>query len=280
MTTSVGMDRIELFLRYLVEDRDQPCTEGTVETYGTILRHMDRELEYGLAASHADEIKAWIHADGRARSTMSTYRAAAASFFAWATDAADDFARLDYNPMPLVPKIRAPRAVPHPAGEDELADILARAVQPYRDWYVLASYGGLRCFEIANLDTEHVGPESMQLLGKGGKRREVPVHPAVWAIVKSMPLGPVARDSSGGRATRRGISRRGNRYLQRTLGYGGLHMHLFRHRFASAVYQSSQFDLRLVQDLLGHADPSTTAGYVAVPTPARARAVLGLRAVA
>jgi integrase/recombinase XerC len=271
-----GMDRIQMFLEYLVEDRS--CQPGTIETYGTILRHMDRELEYGLAASNADEIRDWINAGGRADSTRATYRAAAASFFVFATDPAAPL--LSFNPMPFVPKIHAPRGVPHPAGEDELADILARAGRPYRDWYVLASFGGLRCFEMANLDREHVTPMSMRLLGKGGKFRDVPVHPAVWAVVKDMPVGPVVRDCRGGRATRRGISRRGNRYLQRTLGYTGLHMHLFRHRFASQIYQSSGYDLRLTQELLGHANVTTTQGYVAVAAPARARAVLGLRAVA
>jgi integrase len=39
-------------------------------------------------------------------------------------------------------------------------------------------------------------------------------------------------------------------------------LHQLRHRFASALYAQTQ-DLRLVQEMLGHASPETTAGYAA-----------------
>jgi len=48
--------------------------------------------------------------------------------------------------------------------------------------------------------------------------------------------------------------------------------HHLRHRFGTQLYAKTH-DLRLVQDLMGHADPKTTAGYVSVAADAGAKAV-------
>lgn len=270
------MDRIDEYLDDLA-DRDK--TEATIATFGTILRHADRELEYGLAEANSDEIRDWINQDNRSRSTRSTYRTAIAGFFGFHCDPMRDD-RLDYDPTILVPKVRVPRRPPRPAAEDIVSDILGRARDPFRGWYALAGFGGLRCIEIAALDRGHITEESMELHGKGGKYRSVPVHPLAWQAVKDLPPGPIARDSRGLRATRVGVCRRGNRYLHEALGYPQIGMHMLRHRFATEIYRASDYDLRLTQDLLGHASPATTARYVAVASPARTRAVQRLRSVA
>ncbi len=50
-------------------------------------------------------------------------------------------------------------------------------------------------------------------------------------------------------------------------------LHQLRHRFATAAYQAAGGDLRLVQELLGHRSPVTTAGYAAYDQAAAAAAV-------
>jgi site-specific recombinase XerD len=52
--------------------------------------------------------------------------------------------------------------------------------------------------------------------------------------------------------------------------------HQLRHRFASAVYQASGHDLRLVQELLGHASVATTQIYTAVSSDSMRDAVAGV----
>jgi site-specific recombinase XerD len=52
--------------------------------------------------------------------------------------------------------------------------------------------------------------------------------------------------------------------------------HTLRHRFASEAYASC-LDLRAVQELLGHADPKTTARYTAVPAGQLIAAVRGIQ---
>lgn len=268
------MTFIDEFLLHLA-DLDRAA--ATTQTYEGVLRRMDRDLG-GLQDSCADEIKAWINGGARSKGTRATYRAAVNSFFTWACNPADP--RLDFNPMGLVPTVKVQRRTRPPAPEPELADILARAARPYRDWFVLASFGGLRCTEIAQLDRGDVTEESMRLLGKGDKERVVPTHPVAWAAVLDLPPGPVARNAIGGRATRQEISWRGNRYLHKSLGYPQITMHAFRRRFGTKVYEASGYDVRLVQELLGHSSPATTALYVAVAAPARARAVRRLGEVA
>lgn len=63
-------------------------------------------------------------------------------------------------------------------------------------------------------------------------------------------------------------------------------LHMLRHRFGTEAYRVDR-DLRLVQELLGHQDPASTAGYAAIvqadairtvgqlPAPGRLRAVTG-----
>jgi integrase len=52
-------------------------------------------------------------------------------------------------------------------------------------------------------------------------------------------------------------------------------MHSMRHRMLSQAYQGT-LDLRLVQDLAGHADPRTTSGYAAYASESAVKAVEGL----
>jgi integrase/recombinase XerC len=235
---------LEYLAEFLLHLTDRDCSEGTITTYGGILRRMDTQTECGLDApppTRSATGSTWGAADSKA--TRSLYRTAVASFFAWATDPADP--RLELQPDRSVPTVRVPRSGHIRPARACWPTFSPGRAGPYRDWYILASYGGLRCCEIAELDREDITEKSMELHGKGDKYRVVPTHPLVWAAVRDLPPGPVVRNRDGGRTTRLHISRRGNRYLQRTLGYTGLHMHLFRHRFASQIYQSSGYDLRL-----------------------------------
>ena len=62
--------------------------------------------------------------------------------------------------------------------------------------------------------------------------------------------------------------------LSRLLGPGHT-AHSLRHRFGTRAYAGA-FDLRAVQELLGHASPATTARYVAVPSENLVNAVLAV----
>jgi integrase/recombinase XerC len=140
----------------------------------------------------------------------------------------------------------------------------------------LASYVGARCVEISRLDREHVTQSATRLFGKGDKYRDVPTHPYIWAAVKGRPSGAlVIAPRKKRRATPQQVSN-GVRGELKRLGYPGFHNHMGRHRFATKVHEASGGDLRVAQELLGHASVATTQIYVGVGTGRLADAVAAL----
>ena len=138
---------------------------------------------------------------------------------------------------------------------------------------------GLRIGELLGLDVAASGtargwvdlPDATaHVLGKGSKRRSVPVGGAALAALRAyLALRPLL--AAAGEAALF-VSQRGSRLtpnqlrnrLQAQAVRSGLptrvHPHMLRHSFASHVLQSSG-DLRAVQELLGHASISTTQVY-------------------
>lgn len=259
--------------------RDELKAEATIDDYVKVLRRMDRELPEGLALATTQELRDWIYKPGHGNASHCLYTSAARSFGGWATRPADR----DW-PGPIVDEnaaVRLPKVQPAPAGEvrpvteDELAHVLAQAATPYLDLYVLAAFAGMRSIEISRAKGEHVTEhDGTRIFGKGGKYRTVPTHPLIWERYGGR-TGYLAVDHDGQPMTRQQVAGWGNGYLRRRLGIERS-MHSFRKRFATAVHETADHDLRVVQDLLGHAFVSTTQKYVAVNRRRGAAAVAAL----
>ncbi|MGO1659876.1 MAG: tyrosine recombinase XerC [Marinobacter sp.] len=184
---------------------------------------------------------------------------------------ATDNPALDIRP----PKSR--RRLPRVADVDQINSLLdASPDDPLeirdRCMFELMYSSGLRLAELASLNLEAVDRKSgeARVVGKGGKTRILPVgRKALDAIAQWMPvraeLAPEAEAALF-------VSRRGDRLSHRSIQarlsrWGGvkgadqkLHPHMLRHSFASHMLESSG-DLRAVQELLGHADITTTQVY-------------------
>lgn len=240
--------------------------EATIETYRSALRLLDAELRpHGLVRSNADEIKAviWKRPDPR---TRRAYCTATRGLFRFACDPARELRAgdpepLDFDPTAWLPTVKRPRNQSRHIDTEVLRDVLARATEPHRTWFLLAAGCGLRCIEISNLDRQHITKDDVWIQGKGGHTRTVPTGEEVWAAVRDLPRGPIARNRRGDRATRRQVDGRGNHHLQHTLGVS-LAMHDLRRWYATNVHLAANGDLRVSQELLGHASPTTTAIYV------------------
>ena len=179
---------------------------------------------------------------------------------------------------------KAPRRLPRPLGIADaltvVADAGALAMEPWvaaRDSAVLALlYGaGLRISEALSLTAAEAPPETggaLRVTGKGGKTRLVPVLPAVGRAVAAYvrlapfrlaPEAPLFRGVKGGPLSPRVIQLA----LQRLRGALGLPEtatpHALRHSFATHLLGSGG-DLRTIQELLGHANLSTTQVYTSV----------------
>ena len=260
----------------LYEDRlrTRGLADATVELYVSRLRDLDRHTPYGAAGATTDELAAWLYAGERSPATLQNYRKIIDGFYAWATDPRSP--HLDFNPAAFLPdRQRVPRRTPRPLPADRVAQLLYRAAEPFRTWYILALYAGLRCVEISNLDRADVTAASLWVRGKGSNERVVPTDPYVWAAIASLPPGPVARSSTGERATRNEVRQRGNRHLHGHLRAPDVTMHRWRHTFATNVYQATG-DIHVTRALLGHASIATTQVYADVASPAMVAAVAAL----
>jgi integrase len=181
---------------------------------------------------------------------------------AWARWA-EDAGIIDRDPCRRLKPPRCPRAVPKPMSETAVALAVAEAVPRVRAWVILGAYAGLRAGEAAAWEPDHV--QDGQLIipeGKGGTERVVPAHPLVVDLERSWGH---AESHNVSHSTRHWFLRRGIR----------THHHAARHRYGTKLYQATG-DLRLVQELMGHANIQTTAGYVAWNRDAARAAVDGL----
>ena len=138
-------------------------------------------------------------------------------------------------------------------------------------------YGcGLRVSELCGLDTSCVmlDEELIRVFGKGAKERVVPImgtakealfsYLSVWRpeLVSARSGSAVFLNQRGGRLTRQSVFSIVER-AGRTVGVEGLHPHVLRHSFATHLLEGGA-DLRVVQELLGHASVSTTQLYTHV----------------
>jgi integrase/recombinase XerD len=185
---------------------------------------------------------------------------------------------------PPTPARRLPRAI----GIAEVERLIAAAgvggdagsPLPLRDQALLELlYGtGARISEAVGLDVDDLGSAALRLVGKGGKHRVVPVgsyaaaaldaylvraRPALAASSRRASASPaVFLNARGGRLTRQGawgVLQAAARRARLT----GVSPHTLRHSFATHLLDGGA-DVRVVQELLGHASVTTTQVYTLV----------------
>ncbi len=241
-------------------------TPDTVRLRRSILRRLDRGLPFGLAETCTDDLRQWLYGSGAdwKPNTLATYYRAIKSFYGWAADPADPW--LTLNPADGLERARGAEGYARPCSDDDLRTILDRAREPFRTWATIAAYNGLRCCEIAGLDRQHVTRDKLIVVrGKGGRPREQATDPYVWAAVRDLPPGPIARKHhSGVRESATNLGHRASRYFRRTLGVD-VTMHQFRHWLGCSVLDATD-NLRKAQTELGHLSIASTQIYTRVTT--------------
>jgi integrase len=164
----------------------------------------------------------------------------------------------------LVRRPRAPRAVPRPCSEADLRLLLEASTGRVRAWVVLGAYAGLRSFESAKVcgrDFEGTpeGP-ALRVQGKGGRVDVLPV-PAFL----TRELRPWVEAAGSGRLWPGARGPNVQSGIARAAARAGVDVssHQLRHRYGTQLYAASR-DLLVVQRLMRHASPVTTAGYAQV----------------
>lgn len=251
------VDMIEGYLEHL---RHASFSETSIRRRREVLAQLNRQLPMGLGHTCRAELEEWLHGGDWKQNTRATYYAAIKSAYAFWTDPDDPW--LDGDPTAGMAPVTFVKGIARPVEDDELWTILDRSKEPFRTWALIAAYQGLRCCELSGLDREHVTRDKLVVVrGKGGRPRAHDTDPLVWEAVKDRPAGPLCLDIwLRNRASAAYISQRASMYFQRDLGLTGVTMHRFRHWLGVRV-QESYRDVRVTQEVLGHASLSSTQIY-------------------
>ena len=281
----------ERYLEYVRTEKR--LAERTVELYALDLAKLaDFASAQQLALTDVKNhnVRRWIasmHSGGRSGRGIALILSGWRGFYAWLGRQS----LVASNPVQDVRAPKAPKPLPKALAVDDAVQF-ADFVSEDAPWLeardaamVELLYGsGLRVGELVGLDAvasaQARGWVDMQaaqahVLGKGSKRRSVPVGgPALRALTRWLDLRTTVTASGKSEADSAALflGRNGTRLsaqsvwqrLKRRSQLAGLntpvHPHMLRHSFASHVLQSSS-DLRGVQELLGHANISTTQVY-------------------
>jgi site-specific recombinase XerD len=225
---------------------------------------LGRTLGKPIETATAEDLEAW-YADLATRiepAARGRYLSHASNFYRWMIRQ-----RLrDEDPTARLSQPRLQRRLPRPIADRDLIPALLNAPTRVRPWLLLGLLAGLRACEIAGLRGEDISWDLNMIViveGKGGKQRLLPLHPQLASELDLLPrqgwLFP-HHDHPKRPVKAWNVSHGVNHYLH-SIGVEAT-FHQFRHRFATDVFAATK-DLRLTQELLGHADPRTTAAYTA-----------------
>lgn len=245
------------------------------------VHHGESEGLKAIAKVDQSDLRAWMaYERERKVSSRSLARelSAVKNFVAWVADRENVDATAVLSARG--PKFR--RKLPRPLTVEGARDIISQVgEQASEDWIAARDiavltllYGcGLRISEALGLTgAAHPLPDTLRIVGKGGKERLVPTLPVTRAAVAEYArlcpydltrTEPLFRGARGGALNPRLIAR----VMEKARMQLGLPAtatpHAMRHSFATHLL-SAGGDLRAIQELLGHASLSTTQAYTAV----------------
>ncbi len=277
--------KVDEFLIYLRISRNSSV--HTFESYGLDLRQflVFLEEEHVAQAEKVDHFLirkylAKLKMEGFSKSSISRKVACIRSFFKYLCKQG----YLENNPVLGVANLKREKRLPEFLYLTEIKDLLdlpdKSSELGLRDAAILeVLYScGIRLQEIVNLTVKDIDFSRgyLRVFGKGGKERIVPLGGAAKRVLEKylqeIRPGLSARNSSGPpveniflnyRGTRlsgRSIQRMFDKYIKQLALNRKMSPHTIRHTFATHLLENGA-DLRVVQELLGHADISTTQIY-------------------
>jgi integrase/recombinase XerC len=270
--------------------RQRGLAASTVYQRRRILTRLAAALPVPLLEATPGMLAGWRAGLAVGDEACAHYVGGAREFYRWAIG--ED--RIKTSPAAGLPVPRPGRRLPRPIAEDDLFTALAGAPARVRPWLVLAAWAGLRAKEIAYLRRQHVldtaRPPALLIVSEATKGRGERIIPMSAFVLAELAAAGLPRagwmfargDGAPGPNAPWTVSGLANRHLHACGSAATLHQ--CRHRFGTMAYRHRR-DLRVVQELLGHSSPQTTAGYAAydradaaaaveaLPVPRRLRAV-------
>jgi integrase/recombinase XerC len=276
-----------------------PHTIKAYQTDLSELEHFTQEDGIALVAVTNSHIRRWaarLHSKGKSPRTIARTLSAWRGWYDWLSQK-QDRPTLKANPVDDVKAPKRARALPKALSVEQALALINQAIveakanpgiETVRDAAIieLLYSSGLRLSELLGIDAapsqdrayESAGwldwdSAEVTVLGKGGKRRSVPVGTAAmtslraWLEIRQQQPAQATPalflSASNARLSPRTVQARLRSLAIRAGLPTHVHPHMMRHSFASHVLQSSH-DLRAVQEMLGHASIASTQIYTAL----------------
>jgi len=280
MSAAADLDsgRLQEFLAHLRDERR--LSPRTLQGYGRDLETCQgfltsRQLDSWSAATPHD-IRALVadrHRNGLSASSLQRLLSAVRAYYRWAIR--EGYAESD--PAAGIAAPKSGRKLPEPLEIEQINQLVEIPVDnplAARDRAILELFysSGLRLAELVSLNIYDLdlGGGELTVTGKGNKTRRLPIGGKAgeaiqqWLHQRRGIAGPNEQalfvGQQGKRIGLRNVQARLKHWAKIQGVAQNVHPHVLRHSFASHMLQSSG-DLRAVQELLGHADISTTQVY-------------------
>lgn len=257
----------------------QALRPRTIEEREITMRHVFRTTGATPRTITAEHIVIYCGRPQLSAASRASYHATIRAFCAWMirTKVRPD------DPTADTPRPKRARTKPRPLSFTAVRAIYAAANRERTRAYIkLAVLAGMRIHEIAKIAGEDIDLErdTLTILGKGGVLELVPLHPEIRLLADNQPRtgqwfpaytvpGPIDRKAVY--SAIKGAMRRA--------GYPDAKPHMLRHSYGTELLASGA-NLRIVQDLMRHADVSTTQLYTDTQWGAKTAAIHSLRLAA
>jgi integrase/recombinase XerC len=280
MITQAWQDQIQRFLDELKITRQlSPHTLSSYQRDLNKFAHYCSQQKIGAAEQARNgDVRQWVaqmHRKGLGGKSLQRALSALRSFYKFSNHNGSK-----HNPALGVQAPKSSKTLPKALDADSMQRLLALEGDDWltlRDQAILELFysSGLRLSELVDLNICDLDlrDSTVTVTGKGNKTRQLPVGSyaikalSSWLKQRSIAqnenskeLEPVFITKQGKRLGQRAVQARLKKHSQQQ-GLGqNVHPHMLRHSFASHMLESSG-DLRAVQELLGHANISTTQVY-------------------
>ncbi|HEX6988100.1 MAG TPA: site-specific tyrosine recombinase XerD [Bacillota bacterium] len=276
---------INEFIDYL--DVERGLAGNTLESYGRDLRHyhefLGRDHRTAHEVSRTTIVAYLLHLQkqGKAASTIARRLAALKAFYQYLLRER----KIDHDPTENLESPKQKKRLPKVLSVQEVERLLeqpdGRTPAGLRDRAMLELLyaTGIRVSELVSLDVDRVSLDgaTVRCMGKGSRERVIPIGSvAVRALGDYLERGrsQLIRDRDpeeaalfvnqhGRRLTRQGFWKILKKYARQAGITKEITPHTLRHSFATHLLENGA-DLRAVQEMLGHADISTTQIYTHV----------------
>ena len=262
-------DREKILNEYLVYIKNvKNYSENTIKSYRSDLKHYFENSErIGEFSSYLKILNKNRYSKTSVNRKITSIR----TFLYWAIDSG----YLNQNEIKIVNNLKVEKKLPNVLTSsyiNKLLDGLPESTEKdLRDKAILEIMysSGLRVSEVSNLTLNSINKNnSIKVLGKGNKERVLPMTKRAYVYIKkyietSRPKFQNEKSKNNLFLGVRG-GRLNDREIRRIVKLRcGTFPHSIRHTFATHLLEGGA-DLRIVQELLGHNDPSTTQIYTHV----------------